>query len=74
MERIKGYLEGGFVPAINPLSVYHLPDFTSDAVVIEGYFVDNDSKELFIAPCLIPRECNSIISVSSRTTISSKSQ
>lgn len=56
-ERIKSHLQNSFVPKIAPMAIVQIPDYIKELVVIEGYFQDYESKRLYIAPALIPREC-----------------
>jgi len=63
IEKIQGYLERAIVPDLDLRKIVEIPDAISDVLVIEGYFQNYDSMELYIAPCMIPSHCTRLISV-----------
>lgn len=52
------------VPVINNFEPFPIPDYVADIVVIEGCVQNYHTKEIYNAPCLVPRYCTHIAWVS----------
>lgn len=57
-DKIKFILERSFVPNLSHYKVLVVSDMMEDIVVIEGVIVDFNTKEMYIAPCYLPRQVN----------------
>lgn len=53
--QVKYALERAFVPNLSRYKIFGVTDMIEDMILIEGVVADFNTRELFIAPCCIPR-------------------
>ncbi|ODM98799.1 Sodium/hydrogen exchanger 8 [Orchesella cincta] len=63
LEKIQMHLEPSVVPVMDKFETFEIGDNIADVIVIEGYIQNYHTKEVYAAPCLVPRYCTHITSV-----------
>ncbi|XP_044264140.1 sodium/hydrogen exchanger 10-like [Tribolium madens] len=61
LEKIKYILERSFVPDLSNYKIFVVNEMMSDIILIEGSVVDFNTRDLYIAPCYIPRTVQKLV-------------
>lgn len=54
-EKIKYVLERSFIPKLSNFKIFVINDMMKDIILVEGIVVDFNTRDVFSAPCYIPR-------------------
>jgi len=73
-DKIRLHLDRSAVPVGEHFTRLQVPNYVANIVVIEGYAENEETKELYVAPALVPQSCTVLISVSLLANAHSVSQ
>ncbi|XP_044265130.1 sodium/hydrogen exchanger 10-like isoform X2 [Tribolium madens] len=60
-QNLKYTLERSFIPNLSNYKVFVINEMMEDIILIEGLVVDFNTRDVYAAPCYIPRACQRLI-------------